>query len=129
MAKEKTLFGQWTYIYDNGIRRFLVGAGRNYAPHVLAMWRAEASVLTKGGKTLLSIVEECEVELASGNALSVGELVLGGGEIMASLEIAPGPTVGQILEELFSKVVEEPSLNTKESLKALLPKVYEKVKG
>jgi len=48
--------------------------------------------------------------------LSVKMLKLDGNDIMESLDIAPGPKIGAILDVLLSEVIEDPKLNTKSIL-------------
>ena len=51
--------------------------------------------------------------------LSLGELALDGGDLIA-MGMAPGPDFGRILEELLAVVIEDPSANDAETLRALV---------
>lgn len=56
------------------------------------------------------------LEKVQNDPISVKMLKINGEDIMSLLKIAPGPTIGAILDCLLSDVVEEPELNTKEWL-------------
>ena len=49
--------------------------------------------------------------LAAEDALSVRDLTVDGKDVMRELAITPSRRVGEVLEELLEKVVEDPSLN------------------
>ena len=57
--------------------------------------------------------------VAEDQALSIGDLAVGGREIMIALGIPPGPRVGEILRALLERVIEDPAANQKETLLAL----------
>ena len=56
------------------------------------------------------------IEKVSKDPLSVKMLALKGTDLMQGLGITPGPKVGAILDVLLSEVIENPTLNEKESL-------------
>ena len=53
-------------------------------------------------------------------ALKVTDLALDGKDVMRILEIPPSRRIGQILEWLLERVLDDPSLNTREKLEELL---------
>ncbi len=55
-------------------------------------------------------------ELSSTAAFNINDLEISGQDIMALLDLPPGPQVGRIKEILFEKVLEEPGLNNRQSL-------------
>jgi tRNA nucleotidyltransferase (CCA-adding enzyme) len=59
-------------------------------------------------------------------ALRVTDLAINGQDVMRLLGIAPGREVGVILERLLERVLDDPTLNTRERLEALLPEVRDK---
>jgi tRNA nucleotidyltransferase (CCA-adding enzyme) len=61
--------------------------------------------------------------LAEEQALSIGDLAIGGNDVMAKLGIPPGRRVGDVLKALLERVIEDPSLNERERLLALVPEV------
>ena len=57
---------------------------------------------------------------AAGDPLSIGDLALGGADVMRVLGVPPGPAIGRALAELLARVLEDPSLNTREALERML---------
>lgn len=66
------------------------------------------------------------IEKVSKDPISVKMLALKGTDLMQGLGITPGPKVGAILDVLLSEVIEDPALNTKESLLARSTELLEK---
>jgi tRNA nucleotidyltransferase (CCA-adding enzyme) len=58
-------------------------------------------------------------------ALKVTDLVLDGRDVMRILGIPPSREIGVILERLLERVLDDPSLNTREKLEAMLPELHE----
>ncbi len=54
--------------------------------------------------------------LVDGFPLSIGELQISANELMSHFSKTPGPWLGSLLDQLFLLVLEDPSLNKKESL-------------
>lgn len=54
-----------------------------------------------------------------GAALAIGELAIGGGDLVAAGLAAPGPAMGQVLRELLAHVIERPADNERGRLLAL----------
>jgi hypothetical protein len=55
-------------------------------------------------------------QIAVANAFSLRDLAIDGNDVMRELDIPRGPKVGQILDALFERVLDEPALNTREKL-------------
>ena len=66
-------------------------------------------------------------ELERASALKVRDLAIGGKDVMEALAICPSPRVGQVLAGLLDRVLEEPSLNTRQGLLNLLPEVVREI--
>ena len=49
-------------------------------------------------------------------ALSLKDLSIDGRDVMKELDLDPGPRVGEILQSLLDSVIENPSLNRRETL-------------
>jgi tRNA nucleotidyltransferase (CCA-adding enzyme) len=58
-------------------------------------------------------------ELAGAAPLEIGDLAIGGAELRA-LGIPPGPLYGEILRDLLERVVDDPSLNDRETLMGMI---------
>ncbi len=61
-----------------------------------------------------------EMNSKKNRAFSIGDLEISGRDIIKILNIDQGPKVGQILEYLFEKVLDEPRLNIKTELEKLI---------
>ena len=55
--------------------------------------------------------------------MKVTDLAIDGKDVMRILGIAPGREIGVILERLLERVLDDPSLNEREKLEAMLPEV------
>ena len=62
-------------------------------------------------------------------ALNVTDLAIDGQDVMRILGIAPGREIGVILERLLERVLDDPSLNEREKLEAMLPALREPPAG
>jgi tRNA nucleotidyltransferase (CCA-adding enzyme) len=107
------------------VRRWLAAAGPGRADALLALWRADArslcSICPPGrAEAELSSLERFEARLAEVERerppLSVAELALDGRAVMGLLGLTPGAEVGEALRHLLERVLDEPSLNTREAL-------------
>jgi tRNA nucleotidyltransferase (CCA-adding enzyme) len=101
-ADEET---EWT---EAEVRRLLADLGRKFAPRAVELWRADG-----GSPELIALASTV---LARGDALAVGELALDGSELMKELAMQPGPGVGRLLTALLDRVIEDPTLNTRDGL-------------
>ncbi len=115
---------EWT---DATVRRFMRRVGGEALLDDLFALR-EGDVRGRGRN------EDPEVELgelrrrtaaviAADQALSVGDLAIGGKEVMTALGVPPGRIIGDVLDALLERVIEDPSLNEQDRLIALLPEV------
>ena len=108
------------------VRRWLAAAGPGRAAAILALWRADARSLCPPARAEaeLSSLDRFEARLAEAERarppLSVSELALDGRAVMALLGLGPGAEVGEALRHLFERVLDEPSLNTREALSSEL---------
>jgi tRNA nucleotidyltransferase (CCA-adding enzyme) len=116
------------------VRRFLAATPAALVADREAVLRAElladgrqAEVAASSGP--LELYRRAAEERVRGPALSAGQLALGGGEVMEILGIGKGPMVGVILRRLLDRVLEEPALNTKDRLTALLPQIHEEAQS
>ena len=110
---------EWT---DGTVRRFLRRVGVAELPALLAL--READVAGRGfdeqpDKETRELKQRVAEVVSADAALTVKDLAVGGRDVMQALAIPPGPTVGQVLEALLERVLDDPSLNTPERLLAL----------
>lgn len=113
----------WT---DGTLRRFVRRVGGELLPALFAL--REGDIAGRG------FAEDPEVELgelrrrveevaAADAALRVTDLAIDGRDVMRVLGIPPGREIGVLLERLLERVLDDPSLNERETLEALLPEV------
>jgi tRNA nucleotidyltransferase (CCA-adding enzyme) len=57
----------------------------------------------------------------------VKDLAIHGGEVMRILGVRPSRIVGDVLEKLLERVIDDPSLNDKEKLSALVPEIAKEI--
>jgi putative nucleotidyltransferase with HDIG domain len=113
----------WT---DGTVRRFVKRVGVEELPALLAL--READVAGRGfGEDPEKETTELRrrvAEVASADAaLTVRDLAIDGRDVMQMLAVPPGRVIGQVLEALLEKVLDDPGLNQRETLAALLPEV------
>jgi tRNA nucleotidyltransferase (CCA-adding enzyme) len=107
---------------ETAVRRFIVRAGRENLDDLLALREADGLSRDDGAVVAqnAAIRKRFERVLASEAAFKIGDLAIGGADIMETLGIAEGPEVGKILRTLFEAVVENPEENNRERLIALV---------
>ena len=103
------------------LRRWLSRVGRVRIRGVSRILLAEARIRKLQGREdatdLLELVRDARAQLVENPALELGELAVGGRDLL-ELGLDPGPRVGEILERLLEDVLERPSLNRPDVLKA-----------
>jgi hypothetical protein len=65
---------------------------------------------------LEALWQRVQEQIAATNAFSLRDLAIDGNDVMRELDIPRGREVGQILDALFERVLDEPALNTREKL-------------
>jgi len=108
---------------DAAVRRWLRRVGREHLAELFDLRIADnmGNGLKSGNPAYLpELAARADRLLAEGAALSVGDLAIGGEDVMRALGIGPGPEVGAALEALLEDVLEDASRNTRERLLARL---------
>lgn len=100
---------------DVELRRRLAAIGRSALGDVLAMWSADSAARGRPPEAE-AVIDRARAIAARGDALSVRELAVGGGELLRELGMAPGPAVGKLLAALFERVLDDPSRNHRDAL-------------
>lgn len=109
----------WT---DAAVRRWLRRVTPELAPDLYEIGVADA--LGKGRDAredidrLGELRARVEAVLASGAALSARDLAINGRDLMTELNLAPGRTIGVVLERLVERVTDEPAENERGRLLA-----------
>jgi tRNA nucleotidyltransferase (CCA-adding enzyme) len=119
----------WT---DGTVRRFVRRVGGHEVLDDLFALRA-GDVAGRGfgedpEREIGELRERVGAVAAADAALKIGDLKVNGGDVMRSLGIPPGRLVGEVLEKLLERVIDDPALNEKEKLEALLPEISEELK-
>ena len=114
---------EWT---GSAVRRFVRKVGLENIPALFALRRADN--IGSGARSprmyaLDALWERVQDEIRAASAFSLRDLAIDGNDVMRELAIAPGPEVGRVLNELFERVTDDPTLNTRERLLALAREV------
>jgi poly(A) polymerase/tRNA nucleotidyltransferase (CCA-adding enzyme) len=115
---------EWT---DAAVRRFIrrVGAGR--LDDLFALRRADnaaSGVAEPAGAGVPQLMARVQRELG-GAPLEQRQLAIDGNELMAALDLPPGPDVGRLLAALLEAVLDEPARNRPDELLALARRLAE----
>lgn len=117
---------EWT---DAAVRRFIKRVGTENVDPLLRL--GEADALGKGREVdqelaaLAELRRRIDKTIEEGNALTTRDLAVNGQDVLEHVP-SPGPIVGDILRTLLDRVLEDPSLNTRDKL---LPLIEQLAKG
>jgi len=103
---------------DSAVRRFMRRVGVENLPDLFALRRSDAKGMEReiGEEYLKELKARIDKIIKEEHALKITDLKVDGQDVMRELSIPPGPKVGQVLEELLEKVLEDPALNQREKL-------------
>ena len=107
---------------DSAVRRFIRRVGLENIGNLFELRKSDVAAMEHeiGSKYLQELQSRIDKIIAEENALHVTDLAIDGKDVMVHLNIQPGPKVGQILEELLEKALDNPSINTREQLLEIL---------
>jgi tRNA nucleotidyltransferase (CCA-adding enzyme) len=112
---------EWT---DATVRRWIRRVTPDRVEDLYTLNRADALGKGKEVTPELEALEKLKVRvkgvLAAKDALSVRDLAVDGNDVIRELQIKPSRRVGEILENLLEKVIEDPSKNERETLLELI---------
>lgn len=125
------LVSQHAFVYapdwtEGEVRRFLRKVGLNRLEALFALREAEVAGRGSGQQQDADTKElraRIEATLAASDVLGPGDLAINGADVMRVLGIRPGRRVGVILAALLERVLDDPALNSRETLERLLPEV------
>jgi tRNA nucleotidyltransferase (CCA-adding enzyme) len=109
---------------DGTVRRFVRKVGVEALPGLLALRQADVAGRGFGedpDKETRELRGRIDEVASADAALKVTDLAVDGRDVMQALGRPPGRVVGQVLEALLERVLDDPSLNTKEKLLELVP--------
>jgi tRNA nucleotidyltransferase (CCA-adding enzyme) len=108
---------EWT---DAAVRRFIKRVGTDTVEPLLRLGEADALGKGRHVKEELQALEELRARIdktiEEGSALTTQDLAVGGNDVIEHLEGGAGPAVGEILRTLLDRVIDDPSLNTRDKL-------------
>jgi tRNA nucleotidyltransferase (CCA-adding enzyme) len=116
---------------DGTVRRFISRVGKESLDDLFALRAGDVRARGKGEEPGVEIDElkaRIDTEIRKESALKVGDLALGGGDVMRILQCKPSPIVGEVLRRLLERVLDDAELNTHDKLEALVPEVAREVK-
>jgi poly(A) polymerase/tRNA nucleotidyltransferase (CCA-adding enzyme) len=113
---------QWS---DAAIRRFIRRVGLDYTDDIFELRIADIKAM---GRCVepghpRGLRNRIKKVLREQNALHIKDLAVNGNDVMKALKIKPGPEVGEILNKLLERVLDNPKLNTKPKLIDLIQKL------
>ncbi len=113
---------------DKGVRRFIRRVGEELLEPLFQLRFADTKAQGLGGDMNMEMEYYRRVRkiLDEKPPLSVKSLAVDGNDVMRILKIPPSPIVGKVLEELLSKVLDDPSLNEREILLNILNEIVRK---
>ncbi len=85
------------------VRRLLAELDRDKRDAAAALWSGP-------------LAAEARRVLDARDPLGIGDLAIGGKDLMAALSLSPGPAVGRILAMLLDRVLDDPAANTRDEL-------------
>lgn len=112
---------------DAAVRRFVRRVGHDLVDPLLRLARAD--VLAKGRSVddqlaaLDELRERIDRLLEQGAVLSTRDLAVGGRDVMERLGVPPGPAIGRVLGRLLERVLDDPALNERERLLAMIDEI------
>ena len=111
---------------DGTVRRFISRVGVEHLDALFALRAGD--VRARGHKEEPGVeVDELKArvaeELRKESALKVTDLAVGGADVMEVLGCKPGPIIGDVLRALLERVLDDASLNDRDTLRALIPTV------
>lgn len=119
-----------TDVTDKGLRRLVKKVGVDLIFDLLDLRRADVAGQGMGGKT--DDVDQFEAairdELAKKPPFGYSDLAINGSDLIEMFSIQPGPVVGKILAYLLDKALDDPSINTKETMSELARAYYEEIR-
>ena len=113
----------WT---GSAVRRFIRKVGLDVIPDLFELRRADnigSGIRAPRMYALEDLWTRVQGEIERSTAFSPSDLEVDGTDVMRELGIPPGPAVGRIIAALFERVLDDPDLNTRDRLLALIREI------
>jgi tRNA nucleotidyltransferase (CCA-adding enzyme) len=114
----------WT---DAGVRDFLRHATRAHWPRVVALEHADRVARGLSIEPVEALDAAIDRALAANAPLVTGDLAISGKDVMQALGSGPGRHVGVVLARLLDRAVEDPSINERARLLAMVPDIAKEI--
>jgi hypothetical protein len=103
---------------DAAVRRFILKIGRDAIEELFELREADnvGSGLPADAGGLPELRERVRAELEAEAVLDLRGLAIDGSDLIAELGMAPGPSLGRLLDELLELVIADPALNDRPTL-------------
>jgi poly(A) polymerase/tRNA nucleotidyltransferase (CCA-adding enzyme) len=109
---------------DSAIRRFIRRVGLNYTDDIFELRVADIKSMGRRVEPghPRGLRNRIKKVISEQDALHTKDLAVNGNDVMKALNIKPGPEVGEVLDKLLERVLDNPKLNTKPKLIELIKK-------
>lgn len=106
---------EWT---DAAVRRFVRRVGADLLDDLYALRRADnaASGAREPSSGGLAELRDRAARALAGDPMGPNQLALNGDDLQRELGLPPGPLLGRLLDQLMEAVLDDPSLNRRETL-------------
>ena len=116
------MFWYQTEWSGSAVRRFMNKVGIENIPALFALRRADN--IGSGARepkmyALEALWQRVQEEIHQANAFSLRDLRIDGNDLRSELGVPQGKEIGRVLNALFERVLDDPALNTRETLLAL----------
>jgi tRNA nucleotidyltransferase (CCA-adding enzyme) len=111
--------GSWS---DAAVRRWVRRVSPELVDDLYALSEADVNAKGRDASEDLAHITQLKAHvakvIAQGAAFNVKDLALDGRALLTELGVKPGPDIGRVLRALLEEVVEDPTLNTRDTLLA-----------
>ncbi len=116
--------GNYAGTGKKAMRKLIGAVGKETMPLLFVLQEADilaqSEYMREQKLKVLEAGKKCYDEIiADGDAIKISDLAITGSDLIKEKGFEPGPAIGEELKRLLDLVIEEPSLNTKESLMKL----------
>jgi tRNA nucleotidyltransferase (CCA-adding enzyme) len=114
---------EWT---DGTVRRFISRVGVESLAGLFALREGDVRARGRGeepGTEIDELKRRIDEQVAQSAALKITDLAVGGADVIELLAVKPGPIIGEVLRRLLERVLDDATLNQRDTLRALIPDV------
>lgn len=114
---------------DFQLRRLLSSLGSQRLAQSWVRVKLATSIDNQDLSTCQNLLSRINTIYTNKYPLQLQDLAISGEDLIQSLALKPGPTLGQILSRLLMKVLEKPEHNQREKLLSIAEQIYEDFKN